>query len=96
MSPHSSKYSFSAVFSGVERGWLSGAEYNDVILKGWSYLSSTVEADGTISGIIGGTGIKNSEEDYVPDSTEYRKAGPGVGGVLRAVAAMEQFNRSRK
>ncbi len=41
-----------------------------------------------MTNIIGGTGIKGSPDGYVPSDTDYEGAGPGVGGVLRAIAAV--------
>ena len=50
-----------------------------------------VQPDGSIAGIIGGTGIQNTEAGYSPDSTDFSKASPGVGAVLIALAEMIQF-----
>ncbi len=41
-----------------------------------------------MTNIIGGTGIKGAPDGYVPSDTDYEGAGPGVGGVLRAIAAV--------
>ena len=73
---------------GLRYGWLE--EDDDIILdsieRAWSAVAGEVNEDGTIDGIIGGTGIKDTEDDYAPDNTDYSKASPGVGAVLRAVA----------
>jgi len=53
-----------------------------------------VNDDGTINGIIGGTGIQDTEEDYAPDNTDYSKASPGVGAVLRAIAEVGILQKS--
>ena len=50
-----------------------------------------MEQDGSLAGIIGGTGIQNTEADYSPDTTEFSKASPGVGAVLIALAEMIQY-----
>lgn len=56
-----------------------------------SYQIFRVQPDGSIVGIIGGTGVQNTEQDYSPTSTDFSKASPGVGAVLIAVAEMIQF-----
>ena len=73
---------------GLRHSWLD--EEDDVILdsieRAWSAVAENIKEDGTMTGIIGGTGIQDTEEDYAPDSTDYSKASPGVGAVLRAMA----------
>ena len=62
-----------------------------VRVRGVRALIFRVEQDGSLAGIIGGTGIQNTEADYSPDTTEFSKASPGVGAVLIAPAEMIQY-----
>lgn len=76
---------------GIERDWFEGSE-REAVLDGcrlaWNALARVIEDDGTILFIQPGTGIKSNEDGYIPRNTEYENAGPGVGGVLRAIAAV--------
>jgi len=66
----------------VEEAW-------SCVLLAWEGLALKINEDGTIRDIIGGTGIQDNEEDYMPTSImEYSKASPGVGAVLSALAEM--------
>ena len=57
-----------------------------------SYFSIfRVLPDGSIAGIIGGTGIQDTEAGYTPTTTDFSHASPGVGAVLIALAEMIQF-----
>ena len=73
---------------GLRHGWLE--EDDEVVMdsleRAWSAVAGNVKDDGVIEGIIGGTGIQDTEDDYSPDNTDYSKASPGVGAVLRAIA----------
>ena len=62
-----------------------------VRVRGVRALIFRGEQDGSLAGIIGGTGIQNTEAGYAPDSTDFSKASPGVGAVLIALAEMIQF-----
>ena len=80
-----------AFVDGVLNGWLDSQEYSNSIDVAWSALADTVQQDGAIEGIIKGTGIKNSEDGYDTTENSYNRAGPGVGGVLRAIAAAGRY-----
>ena len=54
-------------------------------------MTEAVAEDGAIEAIQPGTGVENSVEDYKPSNTEYKNAGPGLGGVLRAMAAVGRY-----
>ena len=73
---------------GLRHGWLE--EDNEVVMgsleRARSAVAGNVKDVGVIEGIIGGTGIQDTEDDYSPDNTDYSKASPGVGAVLRAIA----------
>ena len=77
---------------GLRHGWLDPDlvdKARDGVTRAWVGLAGKVEEDGTIRDIIGGTGIQNTEADYIPDNNmEYSHASPGVGAVLIAIAEM--------
>lgn len=77
-------YSF---IKGVQNGWLSSEEFQPIIDKSWKGLKKAMDFDGTIHGIIGETAIKDDAQEYEPISTKYCDAAPGLGAVLRAIAA---------
>ena len=41
---------------------------------------------------LGETGIKDTMDDYEPKSTKYMDSAPGLGAVLRALAAIIKSN----
>ncbi|KAJ9460758.1 glycosyl-hydrolase family 105/88 [Diplonema papillatum] len=54
-------------------------------------VASMINADGTVSGVIGGTGIKDAWQDYgTPGS--YNNSGAGLGGIFRGMAAYLKLN----
>ena len=67
---------------------LDGNNYSQNINRAWSGLKSAIDFDGSVKNIIGETGIKDTPEDYEPETTKYRDSAPGLGAVLRAVAAV--------
>ena len=79
---------------GVENGWLNSNEYLQNIQRAWSGLKNAIDFDGLIRNIIGETGIHDTSEDYEPETTKYCDSAPGLGAVLRAVAAIVKFNNS--
>ena len=81
-----------SVINGVRRRWLDADEFDDVIEKAWTFVADAVEADGTVRDVITGTGVQLNERSY-DRSRDYKKSGPGLGSVLRAVAAYSFFNK---
>ena len=75
-----------SVVNGVRRRWLDADEFDDVIEKAWMFVADAVEADGTVRDVITGTAVQLNEKSY-DRSRDYEKSGPGLGSVLRAVAA---------
>ena len=55
-------------------------------------LKNAIDFDGLIRNIIDETGIHDTSEDYEPETTKYCDSAPGLGAVLRAVAAIVKFN----
>ena len=45
-----------ALAAGVLNGWLEKAEFDGVIQQAWAGLSSTIQPDGTVTGICNGFG----------------------------------------
>jgi len=77
---------------GVRNGWLDSVARAHVE-KAWKALSKTITEDGIMTGIIGGTGIQNTETDYAPDNTDFNEASPGVGAVLMALAEVGKLQQ---
>ena len=81
-----------AYLRGVSYGWLNGNSYIQPIHRAWIGIKSAIDFDGTIHNIIGETGIQDKAEQYSPKSMFYDESAPGIGAVLRAVAAVAKFN----
>jgi len=85
---------FVGLSQGLQNGWLEEVKgVEESMDMAWQVIASSVEADGTISGIIGGTGVQDREEQYTPSSLDYSKAAPGVGAVLRAIAEAKKLQQ---
>ena len=80
-----------ALLRGLEFDWLDES-YLKTAEKAWNGLKTSIDLDGTVHDIIGETGIKNTSEDYCPKSTKFMDAAPGLGAVLRALAAVIKFS----
>lgn len=76
---------------GVSNDWLDGETFLTTIHRSWIGIKNAMDFDGTVLDIIGETGIKDSAEDYDPESTRYEDSAPGIGAVLRAIAAVANF-----
>ena len=74
------------------KGWLDVPIYSTSIEKAWNGIKNAIDFDGTIDNIIGETGIHDNPEQYAPNSMFYEESAPGIGAVLRAVAAMAKFS----
>ena len=80
-----------AILRGVSNDWLDGNAYLDTIHRSWIGIKNAIDFDGTVRDIIGETGIKDNAEDYNPESTRYEDSAPGIGAILRAIAAVANF-----
>ena len=80
-----------AFVKGIERGWIGSTPYSDSVIRAWNALAPTVLPDGEVLYIQPGTGIKADESGYEPRDTEYENCSPGLGAVLRAIAAAGRF-----
>eukprot|EP01116_Phalansterium_solitarium_P011687 TRINITY_DN27450_c0_g1_i1.p1 TRINITY_DN27450_c0_g1~~TRINITY_DN27450_c0_g1_i1.p1 ORF type:complete len:387 (-),score=90.19 TRINITY_DN27450_c0_g1_i1:158-1318(-) len=74
---------------GVQGGWLDRDTFDPVIRLGYSGIASTVNANGTISGIVAGTGIGPNVSFYENRPTSF--TGPGLGSVLKAILAYDSY-----
>jgi len=83
-------YSF---VTGVKNGWLEASVFNPVIENAWKGIAGRIQPDGTILSICEGTGVMSNVADYEARGTAYTNSGPGLGGVLRAIAAYGSFKK---
>ena len=74
------------------KGWLDVPIYSTSIDQAWNGIKNAIDFDGTIDNIIGETGIHDNPEQYAPNTMFYEESAPGLGAVLRAVAAMAKFS----
>ena len=81
-----------AYLRGVSYGWLNGNSYIQPIHRAWIGIKSAIDFDLTIHNKIGETGIQDKAEQYSTKSMFYDESAPGIGAVLRAVAAVAKFN----
>jgi len=77
--------------TAVENGWLPRGEFDGVIRRAWNGLSSTIQNDGTVTGICQGTGIGPNITFYAERGSQYLDSGPGLGSVLQAALAMVKY-----
>lgn len=84
-----------AFIHGLEQHWLPTAPFEDVVRRAVAGLAAQVAVDGTIGGVVGESGIKMDRRGYdVASSTlPYAGAAPGLGAVLRALAAAARYSR---
>jgi unsaturated rhamnogalacturonyl hydrolase len=79
-----------AFAEGVNNGWLPKADYEAAILKGWNFLKTQIQADGTVKNIVRGTPILPTAKAYNQQKTNVSDP-RGLGAVLWACAAMDRF-----
>ena len=86
-----------ALATGVSRGWLEKTKYATLIENAWSGLvkGAINMTDGTVNGVCMGTGIQVNVSEYAKRPTGYKDSAPGgVGSVLMACSAMDQFRNT--
>lgn len=75
---------------GVNEGWLDRDSYSDAINSGWVSLTQQIDNEGNIIGIVRGTPILFSDEEY--DNWGTRINDPrGLGALLYAAVAVDEF-----
>jgi len=82
-----------SLVNGVENDWVDRATFQPVIEKAWAGLTSTIQPNGSVNGICEGTGIGTDVAFYQARSTAYGSSQPGLGSVIRAIAAMGNFQK---
>lgn len=79
-----------AFAEGVSEGWLDKEQFDASIVKGWNALTEQVNEDGDVIGIVRGTPIMFSDEEY--DNWGTRRNDPrGLGALLYAALAMDRL-----
>ncbi len=75
---------------GVNKGWLERGKYTEAINTGWASLTRQIDEEGNIIGIVRGTPILFSDEEY--DNWGTRINDPrGLGALLYAAIAVDEF-----
>jgi len=82
-------YSF---IQGVNNKWLDSATFLPVIKQAYDGVSSQIQSNGVVNNICTGTGIMTSVAQYNSRPTNYNISGPGLGSVLRSIAAYGAFS----
>ncbi|HEX7071771.1 MAG TPA: glycoside hydrolase family 88 protein, partial [Rhodothermales bacterium] len=81
-----------AFADGVRLGWLPEAPFRAAAERGWNALARQVRDDGQVEGIVRGTPIMFSDQQY--DEHPTRLNDPrGLGAVLFAAVAMERLHQ---
>jgi unsaturated rhamnogalacturonyl hydrolase len=79
-----------AFAEGVNNGWLPKAQYEEAILRGWSYLKTQIQEDGNVKNIVRGTPILPTAEAY--NKQKANTSDPrGMGAMLWVCMAMDRF-----
>ena len=65
-----------------------------VSLRAWNGILGAIDFDGSIYNIKGETPINDVPEEYIPDSMYFEDSAPGIGAVIRAIAAFLDFESS--
>ena len=81
-----------AFATGVNQGWLDRETYDQAINKGWASLTHQINEDGDVVGIVRGTPIFSSDEEYANWGT--RRSDPrGLGALLYAAISVERYQQ---
>ncbi|MEQ9265061.1 MAG: glycoside hydrolase family 88 protein [Balneolaceae bacterium] len=76
--------------TGMSEGWLDKATYEEAMERGWASLTRQYDEEGNVIGIVRGTPIMFSDEEY--DNWGTRINDPrGLGALLYAAIAVDQF-----
>lgn len=79
-----------AFAAGINEGWLDRETYEVAAIKGWNAITKQIDENGDITGIVRGTPILFSDEEYENWST--RISDPrGLGGLLYAAVEMDRL-----
>ncbi|HUF09693.1 MAG TPA: glycoside hydrolase family 88 protein [Rhodothermales bacterium] len=80
-----------AFAEGIRNGWLPKEAYIEAVRRGWSALGHQVRDDGMVEGIVRGTPIFYSDEEYNRHPTRLNDP-RGLGAVLHAAVAVDRLN----
>jgi len=81
-----------AFATGVNEGWLARTSYDEAINKGWASLTQQINEEGDVVGIVRGTPIFFSDEEYANWGT--RRSDPrGLGALLYAAISVEKYHQ---
>lgn len=76
--------------TGMAEGWLDSAKYEEAMERGWASLTRQFDEEGNVIGIVRGTPIMFSDEEY--DNWGTRINDPrGLGALLYAAIAVDKF-----
>ncbi len=75
---------------GVMEGWLPKEEYAESIDKGWNALAQQIDEDGNVIGIVRGTPIMFSDQEYADWGARLNDP-RGLGAVIYAAIAMDEY-----
>jgi len=79
-----------ALATGVHQNWLPDKKFRDAAILGWKGLSSQIDKNGGVSGIVRGTPIFSTSQEYKAHKT--RANDPrGLGAVLYASVAIDKM-----
>jgi len=79
-----------AFAAGVNEGWLDAETYKESAIKGWNSITKQIDENGDIIGIVRGTPILFSDEEY--DNWGTRRNDPrGLGALLYAAVEMDKL-----
>ncbi len=82
-----------AFAEGLRNGWLSWDEYGPAFIKGWKAVTNKIPESGLVEGIVKGTPIFFSDEQY--DKHPTRLNDPrGLGAVLYMCVSVERLRKS--
>lgn len=84
-----------AFAEGIRNGWLPEDEFSDATFKGWKAVTGQIRQSGLVEGIVKGTPIFFSDEQY--NNQPIRLNDPrGLGAVLYMAVSMEKLRKGRE
>ncbi|MEO1020983.1 MAG: glycoside hydrolase family 88 protein [Bacteroidota bacterium] len=75
---------------GITEGWLDEATYSESLERGWAALTRQIDENGDVQGIVRGTPIMFSDQEYADWGTR-RNDPRGLGALIYAAVAMDQY-----
>lgn len=81
--------------AGVNNGWLDYDTYAPAIERGWAALTRQFDEEGNVVGIVRGTPIMFSDEEYNNWGTRINDP-RGLGALLYAAIEVDKFQQGRK